>query len=148
MENLVCSSKFHVLDDLITTVKVAKAVKEARKQGATGVKVQPVKTVSLVDIDYWSWIPEALLPYPNIPSGTREAVKAVFNAFDEETQHRMTFGPGCNPAELLERAKFWQEALRPSLTREQYSAAILTILDWCIYCAKKSNRAVKAAESA
>ena len=132
------------MDDLRTAVKVTKAVKEARKRGATGVKIQPVKTVPFVDFGRWSWTAEALLPYPKHPSGTREAVKAVFNSFDDETQHRLTFGPGDHPGAMVERAKFWQKALKPSLTREQYSAAILTILDWCIACAKRSN----AAESA
>lgn len=148
METIAYKSKFPVLDDLRTAVKVAKAVREARKSGATGVKVQPVKTVSLIDFGYWSWTPEALLSYPKHPSGIREAVKAVFYSFDDEMQHRLTFGPGDYPGALVERAKFWQEALKPNLTREQYSAAILTIIDWCIWCAKRSNKGEITAESA
>ena len=148
METIAYKSKFPVLDDLRTAVKVTKAVIEARKSGATGVKVQPVKTVSLIDFGYWSWTPEALLSYPKHPSGTREAVKAVFDNLDEETKHALTFAPEDFTGGLVGRAKFWQEVLKPNLTREQYSAAILTILDWCIWCAKIPERSERKAESA
>lgn len=140
MKSISYKHKRSFLGDLAAAVKLTMEWRKAEKQRATGVKVEPVTCVPVVDFGRWSWTAEALLSYPQHPSGTREAVKAVFNSFDDGTQRKLTFGPGDHPGALVERAKFWQEALKPSLTKEQYSAAILTIIDWCIWCAKRSNK--------
>ena len=141
MINLSSRRKPYILGDLVTAVKLTKEVRKARNQGAYGVKLLPVKTIPIVKPGYWGWIAEATLDYPKTPIGTREAVKSVFDTFDEETQHMLTFGPGDGPHAWTDRARFWQRALKSCLTPQQYSAAILTILEWAIAYRKKEAEA-------
>ena len=115
------------ISDFVVGVKAIKAARGMRKRGATGIEIVPIKAIPIVNIGYWSWTPEACLAFPKVPEGTREAVKAVFQSFDEDTQHTLTFTPDYFP----ERVRFWQRHLKPDLTPEQYSAAILTIIQWC-----------------
>lgn len=114
------------ISDFVVGVKAIKAARGMRKRGATGIEIVPIKAIPVVNIGYWSWTPEACLAFPKVPEGTREAVKAVFQSFDEDTQHTLTFTPDYFP----ERVRFWQRHLKPALTPEQYSAAILTIIQW------------------
>ena len=137
MINLSSRRRPYILGDLVTVVKLTKEVRKVRNQGAYGVKLLPVKTIPIVKPGYWGWIAEAVLDYPKTPIGTREAVKSVFDTFDEETQHMLTFGPGDSPHSWTDRMKLWQRELKPYLTPKQYSAAILTMLEWAIECRKK-----------
>ena len=141
MNNLSYQRRPGLLGDLVTAVKLTKEVRRARKQGATSIKLLPVKTVPIVKPEYWGWIAEATLDYSKTPAGTREAVKSVFNTLDEETQHMLTFGPGDGPHAWTDRVRFWQRALKSCLTPQQYSAAILTILEWAIADRKKEAEA-------
>lgn len=117
------------ISDLIVAAKAVKISCNARKQGAR-VEIIPGKPVPAVDFKYWSWTPEAHLPFPEAPKGTREAVKAVFSSLNEGTQHDLTFSPDYFP----DRVRFWQQHLKPALTPKQYNAAILTIVDWGKRC--------------
>ena len=135
MEEIKIKAPRTVIGDFIVGVNAAKAARSARKQGASSIKITPVKVVPVVDFSYWSWSPEALLPFPKVPEGTRDAVNAVFNSFDSNLQHQLTFCP--DKGGWVKRVQLWQRALKPKLKPEQYSAAILTILDWakrCVQC--------------
>lgn len=61
-------------------------------------------------------------------------VKAVFDALSPATKHALLFSP--KPGEWVERAKFWRDTLRPSLSDRQYYAAMSIILKWYIRCVK------------
>ena len=121
-----------LITDFIIGINAVKVARAARKQGVSGLRITPVKVTPLVDLACWSWIPEYLLPFPE---GTKEAVKSVITSLDSKVQHRLAFGP--DSGEWVERVHFWQEVLKPALTSQQYSAAILVILDWakrCVQC--------------
>lgn len=138
MNNILYRHRRSFLHDLAAAVKLTIEWRRAeRKQYAANISAQPTKTVPIVNPGYWGWIMEATLDYPKTPAGTREAVKSVFNTFDEETQHMLTFGPGDGPHAWADRVRLWQRALKPCLTPQQYSAAILTMLEWAIECRKK-----------
>ena len=121
-----------VAADLIVGVNAMKVAHNARKQGASGIKITPIKAIPVVNLGYWNWTPECTLSFPEVPAGTRAAVKAVFQTFDSDLQHQLTFGPDLG--EWVERIQLWQQALKPVLTQQQYSTAILTILDWAKRC--------------
>ena len=135
MEEVKIRAPQTIIGDLIVGVNAMKAAHTARKQGASGVNITPLKVIPMVDLHYWSWTPEALLTFPDTPEGTGDAVKAVFNSFDADLQHQLTFA--AERGGWVERVQLWQQALKPVLTPQQYSAAILTILDWakrCVQC--------------
>ena len=115
------------ISDFVVGVKAIKAARGMRKRGATGIEIRSHKGNSRCQ--YWILVVDAggLSCVPQSAGGTREAVKAVFQSFDEDTQHTLTFTPDYFP----ERVRFWQRHLKPALTPEQYSAAILTIIQWC-----------------
>lgn len=113
------------VSDLIVGAKAVKMSHNARKQGES-IEIIPVKAVPVITSGYWAWTPEACLAFPKTPKGTREAVKAVFQSFDENTQHKLTLSIDS----LTDRVRFWQQHLKPALTPEQYSTAILTIIKW------------------
>ena len=119
-----------MISDFMVGIKAVKEAHNARKEGASGLRITPVKTIPVVCLGYWDWTPECLLPFPKTPKGTRAAVKAVFLSLDEETHHALTYGPD----RYLDRVRFWQEHLKPEVSPQQYSAAILTILDWAKRC--------------
>lgn len=115
-----------LLSDLVAGVAAIKTARKLRKQGANKVTIAATKAVPIVDFGYWGWTPEWSLKYP----GTRDTVRAVFHSFSEDVQHKLTFTP--NDGEMAERARLWQEALRPVLSPKQYSDTILVILDWLV----------------
>lgn len=115
-----------IVSDLVVGVEAIKTARRIRKQGANKVTIATAKTVPVVNFGYWGWTPEWCLKYP----GTRDTVRAVFHNFSKDVQHKLTFSP--NDGELVERAKLWQEALRPVLSAKQYSDTILVILDWLV----------------
>ena len=122
----------NTFSDLAVGVTACREAHAARKRGATGIRIQPVKTIPCVHVGYWSWALESLLVYP---AGVKEAVNAVFHSFDENTQHMLAFGP--EDGKWPDRIRFWQRALKPQLTPKQYSAAILTMLAWAIECTQR-----------
>ena len=132
MEEVKIRAPRTVIGDFIVGVNAMKAAPTARKQGVSGLRITPIRVIPSVKLGYWSWTAESTLPFPRVPDGTREAVKDVFNSFDADLQQRLTFGPA--PGEWVERVQLWQQALKPELTPQQYSAAVLTILDWAKRC--------------
>ena len=120
MEEVKIRAPRTVIGDFIVGVNAMKAAHTARKQGVSGLRITPIRVIPSVKLGYWSWTAESTLPFPRVPDGTREAVKDVFNSFDADLQQRLTFGPA--PGEWVE------------LTPQQYSAAVLTILDWAKRC--------------
>lgn len=141
MNNILYRHRRSFLHDLAAAVKLTMEWRRAeRKQYAANISAQPTKTVQTINpATHWEWTPEACLQYPKHPTGTRKAVYAAFCALDEETRRRLTFAPGDHPGALVGRAKFWQSVLKPSLTPAQYHAAMLTILDWLVWCHKQTK---------
>ena len=115
-----------LISDFVVGVEAIKTARKLRKRGANTVAITTTKTIPVVSFGYWGWTPEWCLKYP----GTRDNVRAVFHSFSEDVQHKLTFSP--DDGEFVERARLWQEALRPVLSPKQYSDTILVILDWLV----------------
>ena len=111
-----------LISDFVVGVEAIKTARKLRKRGANKVAITTAKSIPIVDFGYWGWTPEWCLKYP----GTRDTVRAVFHSFSEDVQHKLTFSP--TDGEFVERARLWQEALRPVLSPKQYSDTILVIL--------------------
>lgn len=126
----------HVISDIKTAVKLTRKIRETRKAGADGAKIEikPLYERPVLNIPYWSFTPEACILH-GLYGDLGRAVADVFNSFDEETQKGLTFIPKTTQG-FTERARFWQQKLKPILTPEQYYEAIFKILDWCIRCVK------------
>ncbi len=127
----------NIFTDIVTAVKLTKEVKRARRLGCRvdtiWTKVFPDKTNKA---SYWPWTME----FCHFATTELNApIRAVFETFDEETRHALTFTPEnpTEPAGWIERARFWQQALKPALPPQQYYAAMSEI--W-----KDYNRAMQA----
>ena len=107
------------------------AGKAAYLASRAGIEIQVKKSIPVYNIGYWSWTPEACLAFTR---ETREAVCAVFQTLDRETQSAFTFAP--RKGERVQRARFWKMHLKEELPPAQYSEAILKILGWLIQCSK------------
>lgn len=119
----------NILQDIKTAVNVFGEVRKARKNGASAVKVKPVYTVPVLHLSYWGSTMEGCLFYGQKWKPLRD----VFDSFDEETQHVLTFAPK-EQREWVDRAKFWEEALRPALEPMLYHEAMIIIDHWYIHC--------------
>lgn len=123
-----------IVQDYVNALKITKQIREAREAGMT-VKVQAVKHVPVIRMGYWFGTMEGCL----LKGELNKAVKAVFDEFDEETKHALTFTP--NVGEFAERARFWKNALRYALPPDQYSVAMCSFLHWYIHCIKQRREA-------
>lgn len=104
-----------------------KTIRAARKSGMTA---KAVKVVHCIPTSYWCGTMEGCM----LQGELNAAVKSVFDRFDEETKHALTFTP--SPGEWAVRARFWQIALRPVLSPKQYSVAMEAILSHYIRCVR------------
>ena len=64
----------------------------------------------------------------NLTPDIRKAAASAFRALPYEAKHRMAFSP--KDGEFCERAQIWSAILRPVMSRNQYSAAMIAILRW------------------
>lgn len=126
-----------IFKDITTAAKLTVEIRKARKAG-TGVRVQRTYTIPLVDIGCWSWTLEGSMFA--LSGDLKNAVKAVFLTFDEETQHALTFVPKV-PGGWAARARMWQRALKPALPPSQYHTAMTMILSGYIKCVKRRAEA-------
>lgn len=131
-----------ILQDIKTAVKLTGEIRKARKEGA-GVEVRKVWRIPVLKSSYWPWTMEACL----MRGGeTEKAVVAVFDSLPEEVQHSLTFTPEEKPGKWVERARFWQQQLKPALPPEMYHAVMLTYIHWYAHCLRmRSEKAERRA---
>ena len=120
----------NIFTDAITAVKLTGEVRKARKAGADAVKIQPIYTVPVLKPTYWTGTMEACLM---CGGDTEKAVRDVFYSLPEEAQHSLTFSPE-KPEEWVERARFWQQQLKPALPSKMYHDVMLLFTGWYIHC--------------
>lgn len=122
-----------IFSDIATTVKLTREIKAARRLGC---RVHTTWTKeafpdSSNKASSWPWTLEGCHF-----AGTElnKPIHEVFQLFDEETRHALTFTPDNpeDPAGWIERARLWQQALKPALPPDQYYAAMSEI--WKDYC--------------
>lgn len=112
-----------------------KEIRAARKSGMT---IKAVKAVPRIQTGYWGWTMESTI----FSGELARAVNVIFDGFDEETKHALTFTP--SPGEWAERARFWKNVLQPALPPSQYSAAMQVILSHYVHCARRRLEAKTA----
>ena len=117
------------LQSLKTAIKITREINAAAEAGASAVQLKRLYSVPRLKISYWGFTMESCL----LSGGKWQPVVDVFRAFDEETQHALTFSPN-DPKGFVERAKFWQSALRPALPPELYHEAMLKIINKYAHC--------------
>lgn len=127
-----------IFQDVRVAIRLTGEVRKAMKEGASGVKLQKFWDVPFVNFGYWGFTMEACLF-----SGPKwQPLRDVFNSFNKETQHTLTFTP--KDGEWGNRVRFWKKALYPALEPRLYHEAILTIIQWYIQCRR---RCIKSATS-
>ncbi|MCI9466934.1 MAG: hypothetical protein HFE99_07435 [Ruminiclostridium sp.] len=119
------------LRSLRTAIAITHEVNAMEKAGASAVQLKRLYSVPVVRPSYWGFTMEACLLYV----GKWKPVVDVFRSFDEKIQHALTFHPG-SPKGFVERAKFWQSALKPALPSELYHEAMLKITHWYAHCVR------------
>ena len=122
-----------IFQDMATAVKLLGEVRKARKEGANGIRIQPVWVVPAARPGYWTWTLEA-----GLFTGEKwRPLQDVFSRFPEETQRALTFSP--QPGKWAERARFWAQALQPALEPGLYHEAMGILLRWYARCVKRAN---------
>jgi len=121
----------NILQDVKTAIKLTGEVRKARKAGASGVQLRPVYSVPVLKFSYWGGTMEGCL----FCGRKWQAIRDVFDIFDEDTQHALTFVPK-NGGAWVDRARFWQRELRPALEPKLYHEAMMILLNWYIRCVK------------
>ncbi len=64
----------------------------------------------------------------NLPPDICKVAAGAFRALPYAVKHRMAFTP--KNGEFCDRARFWSAILRPAMSQDQYSAAMIAILRW------------------
>ncbi|MDE6880189.1 MAG: hypothetical protein K2P20_02400 [Oscillospiraceae bacterium] len=118
-----------ILHDIKTAIEVTATLRQARKAGKE-VVIQKYLSVPVCRLSYWGATAEFCL----LKGEAEKAVRAVFDSFDEETQHALTFAP--EAGEWPERLRFWQKALRPALPPKLYHEVMEKFYSWAIRCAR------------
>lgn len=131
------NTRGNIFTDIATAVKVTGEIRKARKAGADAVQVKPGYTVPMLKTTYWTWTMEACL----MRGGDAErAVVAVFNALPEPVQHSLTFSPQ-KAGEWADRARFWQQQLKPALPPEMYHKVMILFISWYAHCLRMKKGA-------
>lgn len=120
----------NIVRDIKTTASLFHLVHQATKRGVD-IQVKTVRSIPVINFGYWGWTMEASLFYEKKWKPLRD----VFDTFDEETQHALTFAP--KDGEWPDRVRFWQKKLRPVLEPKLYHEAMLKLIQWGICCLKK-----------
>lgn len=128
-----------ILQDVCTAVKLTSEIHKARREGATGFRIQPVRTVPLLSggggVSFLYSMEGCQILNADVP-GLFEAVHAVYKEFDYEVQRMLAFGP--RPGEWRERAEFWKRELKDTLPENLYRKAMMVILNRFAYYARKA----------
>lgn len=118
-----------IIQDFAIAFMIVMQTRRTNKAGMT-VSVQSAQKVPVIPCGYWLGTMEGCL----LSGELNKSVKVIFDGFDEETKHALTFTP--NAGEWATRARFWQEVLKVALPPAQYYAAIGAILGHYIRCIK------------
>lgn len=117
-------------------IEAAKAIHKIQKRGdpRTGISIKSVRRVPVMSCGYWYATMEGCL-FANCSRELERAVKDVFDTFDEETKHRLTFVPKYRKKEWMDRAVLWREKLQ-CLPPKQYYLAMSYIIQHYIRCVR------------
>lgn len=128
----------NILQDIKTAANVFGEVRKARKSGASAVQIKPVYTVPCVTFKpaYLNTI-EGCLTWKCGRDADR-AVMEVFKSLPYEVQRRLEFTP-LEPGGWGERARFWQQQLKPVLPPKMYHDVIILFIEWYIHCLKREK---------
>ena len=113
-----------IIRNICTDVEAIRTIHSARKRGCeVTLKVcAPLPAVQKNSKpSLWAWTMESTL----FTGELGRAIYEVFRQFDEPTQHALTFAP--KAGEWPARLQFWADALRNTLSPEQFTAAIETL---------------------
>lgn len=113
-------NKSHLWEDAKTAVSVFRTVRELRKSGKN-VKVEPRFTLPVVKTSYWGSTMEGCM----FIGPKWQPLLDVFDSFDDETKHSLTFTP--EDGKWSARARFWREQLKSALPTELYYEAMSKI---------------------
>lgn len=128
-----------ILSDIKSTINLTRKLRKTRKKMACADETVAVKSVCSIPVfktSSWGFTPEFCI----LHGDTGKAVQTVFETFDIETQHALTFAPK-DAGAFVERVRFWQRMLKPVLPSAQYHQAIMAILDWSIKVIKTGKAA-------
>ena len=125
-----------ILQDIKTAVSVFSEVRKARKGGASGVQIKPVRTVPILDSApaYYNTM-EGCLTH-KLGRDTALAVMKAFKDLPYEEQRRLEFTPE-KPGEWAERARFWQRQLKPILPPKMYHEVMALFINWYTRCLRR-----------
>lgn len=130
----------NILRDIQTAVKLTGEIRKARKAGASAVQIKPVYKVPYVDLKpAWYNTIEGCQAH-KLGRETDRALEKVFKGIPYEAQRRLEFTPD-EPGGWAERARFWQQELRPVLPPKSYHAVMVLFVHWYACCLRMREEA-------
>lgn len=126
----------NIFTDIATAVKVTSEVRKARKAGTDAVQIKPVCIMKCVDFTpaFLNTMERGQRLEPG--KRTLSARERGFENRPYETRRRMEYTPE-NPGEWVERARFWQQQLRPVLPPKMYHTVMVKFISWYIHCLRR-----------
>ena len=130
------TTRGNIFTDIAAAVKLTGEVRKARKEGADSVKIKPVYTVQCVTLKpaYLNTI-EGCLTW-ELGREADRSVMEVFKSLPYETQRRLEFTPK-EPGGWADRARFWQQQLKPALPTDMYHAVMIRLISWYAHCLRR-----------
>ncbi len=125
-----------ILQDIKTAASIFGEVRKARKNGASAVQIKPVYAMPRVTFKpaYMNTI-EGCQTW-KLGRDVDRAVREVFESFPCEVQRRLEFAPE-KSGEWVERARFWQQHLKPALPPKMYHAVMRLFISWYAHCLRE-----------
>ena len=130
----------NIFTDIATAVKVTGTIREARKAGADAVRVKPIRIMPVAALPLgFLDVMEGCSAW-NLGRETYQAAKEVFDSLPEKTKRDLAPTPE-RPGEWVERARFWQNLLKPALPPKMYHAVMVKFISWYTHCLRRRKGA-------
>lgn len=129
----------NILQDIKTAIKITGEVRKARDAGADAIQIKPVYTVPCVRLGpaYYNTVEGCQTD--KLGRDIDRAVMEVFKSLPYKTQRWLEFTPD-EPGGWVERARFWQQQLKPVLPPKMYHSVMVVFIGWYAHCLRMRKR--------
>lgn len=132
--------KGNIFTDIAATVEAGRKIREARKAGADAVRIEPIRIMPIATLPLgFLDVMEGCSAW-NLGRETYQAAKEVFDSLPEKTKRDLAPTPE-RPGEWVERARFWQNLLKPALPPKMYHAVMVKFISWYTHCLRRRKGA-------
>jgi len=129
-----------ILQDVKTVIKLTGEIRKARKSGGCVVEIRQARSMQIAALKpAWLNTVEGCQVW-NFDRDINQTVSEVYYSFPREVQRQLEYTPE-EPGGWVERARFWQQQLRPVLPEKEYHAIMALFVGWYAHCLKMRKEA-------